>query len=141
MLGSGDDATAATYRAMGGTGCISVAANVAPALCALLDRAWDDGDLARLAALRDVRGPLNAALLGGSNPIPANAALVRHDPCEDDVRLRFAHHSDDAADATPGAGVGDASPRTRRTAAGPGADQLKPCGSGPGPLLPRCPPG
>lgn len=36
---SGDDGTAAGYRAMGGAGCISVTANVVPALCARLHQA------------------------------------------------------------------------------------------------------
>ena len=35
------DASAAAHRAMGGVGCVSVSANVAPALCAALHRAWD----------------------------------------------------------------------------------------------------
>ena len=49
---SGDDATAAAHRAMGGRGCISVTANVAPALCALLHQAWDVGDLVAFATTR-----------------------------------------------------------------------------------------
>ena len=73
---SGDDATAPAYRAMGGTGCISVTANVAPALCALLHRAWDNGDLSRFTALRDLLDPLHAALFVESNPIPVKAALA-----------------------------------------------------------------
>jgi 4-hydroxy-tetrahydrodipicolinate synthase len=42
---SGDDATAGAHRAMGGVGCVSVTANVVPAPCAALHRAWDAGDL------------------------------------------------------------------------------------------------
>jgi len=53
MQWSGDDATAPAYRAMGGIGCISVTANVVPALCALMHRAWDN---ARSAAWRAVQG-------------------------------------------------------------------------------------
>ena len=53
---SGDDGTAAAYRAAGGHGCISVTANVAPALCSLLHRSWDDRDLDDFAAAREQAG-------------------------------------------------------------------------------------
>jgi 4-hydroxy-tetrahydrodipicolinate synthase len=84
---SGDDATAPAHRAMGGIGCISVTANLTPALCALLHRAWDNGDLARFAALRDLLDPLHAALFRESNPIPLKAALASLGLCADEVRL------------------------------------------------------
>jgi len=84
---SGDDATAPAHRSMGGVGCISVTANVAPALCALLHRSWDDGDMARFAALRDVLDPLHAALFNESNPIPVKSALASLGLCSDEMRL------------------------------------------------------
>jgi 4-hydroxy-tetrahydrodipicolinate synthase len=87
MLWSGDDATAPAYRAMGGIGCISVTANVAPALCALLHRSWDDSDLGRFAVLRDLLDPLHAVLFMQSNPIPVKAALASLGLCTDEVRL------------------------------------------------------
>ena len=87
MQWSGDDATAPAYRAMGGMGCISVTANVAPALCALLHAAWDNGDLARFAELRDLLDPLHAALFLESNPIPLKAALASLKLCANEVRL------------------------------------------------------
>ncbi len=87
MQWSGDDATAAGYRAMGGNGCISVTANVAPALCALLHRAWDDGDLGQFATLRALLEPLHAVLFKESNPIPVKAALASLGLCSDEMRL------------------------------------------------------
>jgi 4-hydroxy-tetrahydrodipicolinate synthase len=87
MQWSGDDATAPGYRAMGGIGCISVTANVAPALCALLHRAWDNGDLSRFAALRDLLDPLHRVLFRESNPIPVKAVLASLGLCSDEVRL------------------------------------------------------
>jgi 4-hydroxy-tetrahydrodipicolinate synthase len=87
MQWSGDDATAPAYRAMGGIGCISVSANVAPALCALLHAAWDNGDLARFSELRDLLDPLHAALFVESNPIPLKAALAGLSLCTNEVRL------------------------------------------------------
>jgi 4-hydroxy-tetrahydrodipicolinate synthase len=87
MQWSGDDATAPAHRAMGGIGCISVTANVAPALCALLHRAWDNGQQSRFAALRDLLDPLHAALFVESNPIPLKAALANLGLCSSEVRL------------------------------------------------------
>jgi 4-hydroxy-tetrahydrodipicolinate synthase len=72
---------------VGGIGCISVTANVTPALCALLHRAWDNGDRDRFATLRDLLDPLHAALFGESNPIPVKAALASLRLCTDEVRL------------------------------------------------------
>ena len=87
MQWSGDDGTAPAHRAMGGHGCISVTANVAPALCALMHHAWDHGELSRFAALRDPLDPLNAALFAESNPIPLKAALASLGLCTDEMRL------------------------------------------------------
>jgi 4-hydroxy-tetrahydrodipicolinate synthase len=84
---SGDDATTAGYRAMGGDGSISVTANVTPAVCAILHRAWDSGDRSTFAAVRDLLHPLHAALFAESNPIPVKAALSQLGLCADDVRL------------------------------------------------------
>lgn len=84
---SGDDATAAGYRAMGGDGCISVTANVTPALCAQLHRAWDNGERRGFAAVRDRLHPLHAAMFLESNPIPVKAALSQLGLCGTDVRL------------------------------------------------------
>jgi 4-hydroxy-tetrahydrodipicolinate synthase len=87
MQMSGDDATAGAYRAMGGHGCISVTANVAPLLCAMLHRAWESGDLAAFARLRDLLAQLHAALFSESNPIPLKAALAELGLCDGAVRL------------------------------------------------------
>ena len=72
---TGDDATAAAYLAMGGDGCVSVAANLAPAVCARLHAAWQGGDIATVAALRDQLAPLAQALFVEANPIPLKAGL------------------------------------------------------------------
>jgi 4-hydroxy-tetrahydrodipicolinate synthase len=87
MQWSGDDATAPAYRAMGGNGCISVTATVAPALCALLHATWDNGDLKRFSELRDRLDPLHGALFLESNPIPVKAALASLKLCTSEVRL------------------------------------------------------
>jgi len=84
---SGDDATAPAYRAMGGHGCISVSANVAPALCAQMHAAWDRIDLIEFARLRDLLAPLHQALFLESNPIPVKAALCMAGLCNGNLRL------------------------------------------------------
>jgi 4-hydroxy-tetrahydrodipicolinate synthase len=84
---SGDDATAPAHRAMGGHGCISVTANVAPALCALLHRSWDSGDLGAFASTRDLLAPLSEALFIESNPIPLKAVLAMLDLAGNELRL------------------------------------------------------
>jgi 4-hydroxy-tetrahydrodipicolinate synthase len=84
---SGDDATAAAYRAAGGDGCISVTANLTPSLCALLHRSWDEGDLTSFASIRDLLAPLHDALFAESNPVPLKAALASLNLAEAEVRL------------------------------------------------------
>lgn len=84
---SGDDATAAAYRAAGGHGCISVTANLTPALCALLHGSWDRGDIASFACVRDRLSPLHNALFIESNPVPLKAALAMLNLADDDLRL------------------------------------------------------
>ena len=74
---AGNDDSALAHRAMGGTGCISVTANVAPALCAQLHTAVDAGDWVAARALADRLQPLHAALFCGPSPAPAKWALHR----------------------------------------------------------------
>jgi 4-hydroxy-tetrahydrodipicolinate synthase len=84
---SGDDATAAAYRAAGGHGCISVTANLTASLCALLHSSWDHGDLASFARTRDLLAPLHDALFIESNPVPLKAALAMLNLAPGEVRL------------------------------------------------------
>ena len=59
---SGEDATALGFNAHGGTGCISVTANVAPRLCAEFQTATLAGDYARALELQDLLMPLHKAI-------------------------------------------------------------------------------
>jgi 4-hydroxy-tetrahydrodipicolinate synthase len=83
---TGEDALAARHRAMGGDGCISVTANVAPALCSQLHQSWTDGDLDNVSALSRLLAPLHAALSHESNPIPLKAALASLGLCSEALR-------------------------------------------------------
>lgn len=84
---SGEDATALAHRAMGGHGCISVTANVAPRLCARLHRAWDNRDQAVCDEMRALLEPLHAALFADGNPAGVKAALTMLGLCSGDLRL------------------------------------------------------
>jgi 4-hydroxy-tetrahydrodipicolinate synthase len=87
LLLSGDDASQAAFRAAGGDGCISVTANVAPALCAALHRASDEELDADVQWYSQILAPLHAALFLEANPIPLKRALSRLGLMGDGLRL------------------------------------------------------
>ncbi|WP_431470393.1 4-hydroxy-tetrahydrodipicolinate synthase [Sphingosinithalassobacter sp. LHW66-3] len=72
---SGNDETALAVMAMGGSGCISVTANVAPRLCAEFQAACASGDYARALAYQDRLFPLHCALFSDASPGPVKYAL------------------------------------------------------------------
>ncbi len=84
---SGEDATALGFMAHGGHGCISVTANVAPALCAAFQNACHAGDFAKALMLQDRLMPLHEALFVESNPVPVKYAAERLGLCRSEVRL------------------------------------------------------
>jgi len=77
---SGNDDMALGFNAMGGTGCISVTANVAPRLCADFQNAMKSGDWSAALALQDRLYPLHAALFTDASPGPVKYALARVRP-------------------------------------------------------------
>jgi len=93
---SGEDATATAFLAMGGVGCISVTANVAPKLCSDMQAAWAKGDLATCFAIRDRLMPLHDAMFCETNPAPAKYALSLLGRCLAGVRLPLVELSDGA---------------------------------------------
>ncbi len=74
---SGNDDMALGFMAMGGRGCISVTANVAPGLCAQFQKACLDGRWADALAFQDKLFPLHAALFTDASPGPVKYALTR----------------------------------------------------------------
>lgn len=74
---SGDDELALPANAAGAVGCISVTANVAPALCAEFQQACADNDLARARELNDRLYPLHYAMFADASPAPVKYALSR----------------------------------------------------------------
>ncbi|MGH1399249.1 MAG: 4-hydroxy-tetrahydrodipicolinate synthase [Alphaproteobacteria bacterium] len=83
---SGEDGTSAAFLAQGGHGCISVVANIAPRLSADMHEAWQAGDIARVAEIRDLLDPLANNLFCESNPAPVKYAAERLGLCLRDVR-------------------------------------------------------
>ncbi|HEX8309632.1 MAG TPA: 4-hydroxy-tetrahydrodipicolinate synthase [Allosphingosinicella sp.] len=77
---SGNDDMALGFMAMGGTGCISVTANVAPRLCAQFQNACLSGDWQAALRLQDKLYPLHAALFTDASPGPVKYALSRVRP-------------------------------------------------------------
>jgi 4-hydroxy-tetrahydrodipicolinate synthase len=84
---SGEDGTALPFLAAGGHGCISVTANVAPALCAEMQRAWREGDVAKAATLNDRLMPLHMALFCETSPGPVKYAASLLGKCSPELRL------------------------------------------------------
>ena len=74
---SGNDDMALGFNAMGGVGCISVSANVAPRLCAEFQKATREGRWDDALALQDKLYPLHAALFTDASPAPTKYALTR----------------------------------------------------------------
>ena len=77
---SGNDETALAFNAMGGTGCISVTANVAPRLCADFQRAWAEGDVGGALALHDRLFALHLAMFTDASPGPVKYAMTKVRP-------------------------------------------------------------
>ena len=77
---SGNDDMALGFNAMGGVGCISVTANVAPKLCAQFQEAMREGRWDRALELQDRLYPLHAALFSDASPGPAKYALSKVRP-------------------------------------------------------------
>ena len=83
---SGEDASALGYNAQGGHGCISVTANVAPALCAEFQEATLAGDYTKALALQDKLMPLHTAIFVEPGVVGAKHALTVLGKCTDEVR-------------------------------------------------------
>ena len=77
---SGNDDMALGFNAMGGSGCISVTANVAPRLCADFQNACLSSDLGKALELQDRLYPLHAALFTDASPGPVKYAVNRVRP-------------------------------------------------------------
>ena len=77
---SGNDDMALGFNAMGGIGCVSVTANVAPKLCSDFQKAMREGQGEEALKLQDRLYPLHAALFSDASPAPTKYALSRVRP-------------------------------------------------------------
>jgi len=86
-LFTGDDATALGFMAHGGHGCISVASNIAPRLCAEFQNACMAGDFARALRLHEQLMPLHDVMFIEANPGPVKYIASQLGLCSDEMRL------------------------------------------------------
>jgi 4-hydroxy-tetrahydrodipicolinate synthase len=92
---SGNDDLWLPHAVMGGAGCISVTANVAPRLCADFAAATAAGDWPGALALHDRLFDLHKAMFSDASPAPAKYALSRlHDWFSPEMRLPIIPASD-----------------------------------------------
>ncbi len=84
---SGDDFTTLPLLALGGTGVISVTANVAPREVSEMCRLWREGKHSEARALHYKLEPLNQAMFIETNPIPAKTALALMGKIREEFRL------------------------------------------------------
>jgi len=84
---SAEDPSALGFNAHGGIGCISVTANVAPALCAQFQEAMLAGDFATALNYQDRLMPLHTAIFAEPGLVGAKYGLSVLGRCSDEVRL------------------------------------------------------
>lgn len=92
---SGNDDMALGFNAMGGVGCVSVTANVAPKLCSDFQKAMRENRWNDALQLQDKLYPLHAALFSDASPAPTKYALTRiRNDFPPDLRLPLVEASD-----------------------------------------------
>ncbi len=84
---SGDDPTALAHWAHGGSGCISVASNVAPEQCALMHKLCAAGDFSQARDVHEKIDRLFKDLFLDASPAPTKYALSLMGKMNPDVRL------------------------------------------------------
>ncbi len=87
LLLSGEDGCALGAAAHGAIGCISVTANIAPALCAEFQNALLAKNFPLALELQDKLFPLHQAMFCETSPAPVKFALSEIKICENTLRL------------------------------------------------------
>ena len=93
---SGEDISALAFNAHGGTGCISVTANVAPRLCAEFQAATLAGDFKKALEYQDRLAPLHRALFLEPSPGGSKYALSLLGKIDEELRLPLVPISENA---------------------------------------------
>ena len=84
---SGDDLASVAYNAVGGNGCISVTANVAPSRCSAMQTACLKGDFKEAKRIHDELTPLHAAMFNEPSPAGVKYAASLLVLCNEESRL------------------------------------------------------
>jgi len=84
---SGDDLASVAYNAVGGNGCISVTANVAPSRCSAMQTACLKGDFKEAKRIHDELTPLHAAMFNEPSPAGVKYAASILGLCNEESRL------------------------------------------------------
>lgn len=84
---SGEDALNLPILCVGGTGAISVTANILPAKVSNLIRAWHDGDAATARKIHFELLEINDAMFMETNPIPVKTALALMGKVKEEFKL------------------------------------------------------
>ncbi len=103
---SGEDGTALAYLAAGGVGCISVTANIAPKLCAMMHEAWQQGAIDTAQKINEQLMPVHEALFCETSPAPVKYAASLIGKSTPDVRLPLVPASPAARDRVQNAMAG-----------------------------------
>lgn len=91
---SGEDATALSFNAQGGVGCISVTSNIAPSLVADVQNLWFGGKFKEALEVHEKLIPLHDAMFCETSPAPAKYAASLLGLCSDEIRLPLVLPSD-----------------------------------------------
>ena len=84
---SGDDLASVAYNAVGGNGCISVTANVAPSRCSAMQTACLKGDFKEAKRIHEELTPLHAAMFNEPSPAGVKYAASLLGLCNEESRL------------------------------------------------------
>ena len=84
---SGEDGTAVPFLAAGGDGCISVTANIAPRMCADMQRAWRKRRIDDCLELQNRLMPVHDSLFCETSPGPVKYAASILGKCTAELRL------------------------------------------------------
>ena len=87
---TGEDGNVLEFNKRGGTGCISVTANIAPKLCSNFQnfsKSKNSNEIKEAERINDLLQPVHKALFIESNPSPVKYAAKLLNLCDDAVRL------------------------------------------------------
>jgi len=90
ILLTGEDGNVLEFNKRGGTGCISVTANIAPKLCSEFQnfsKSSNSNEIKKAERINELLQPVHKALFIESNPSPVKYAAKLLNLCNDDVRL------------------------------------------------------